>query len=393
MSMYGEPYRRPRHAAASFLWPLLFLLLLIGVLFWRFWPHGSPADLTVETREVSNRTGPLWPDEEKTIDLFRKVSPSVVHVTNVAEVGSGFSMHAQEEARGTGSGFIWSDEGVIVTNYHVVKDADAVQVVLADKQRSTFTARDWVSYPAKDTAVVWIDAPKRKLSPIRLGSSGDLKVGQRTFAIGNPFGLDQTLTSGIVSALGREIQSATNRPIRGVIQTSSAINPGNSGGPLLDSDGRLIGMNTAILSPSGAFAGIGFAIPVDDIRQSVPRLIEELKKSPRGTHPQITPPQLGVQIADQDLAQELGVTEGALIIRVLPNSPAERAGLRATTSRGPSGQIQLGDILVGIDGEKVHTASDVHSQLEQHKNGDTVTLTILRDGKRQDVTITLGPAE
>jgi len=392
MSMYEGPYRRPRHSLASFVWPLLFLLVLIGLLFWRFWPHGSPANLSVAPREVSERGGPLWSDERKTIDLFRQVAPSVVHVTNVAEVNNGFSLNVQEEAVGTGSGFVWSDEGLIVTNYHVVKDADAVQVVLADKARSTYTTKDWVSYPAKDIAVVWIDAPKSKLHAIRIGTSHDLQVGQLTFAIGNPFGLDQTLTTGVVSALGRQIQSVSNVPIHGVIQTNAAINPGNSGGPLLDSDGRLIGMTTAILSPSGAFAGIGFAIPVDEIYRAVPTLVAELKKQQRGQHTQVSPPRLGVVPANDQQAEELGVSEGILIVRVLPNTPAARAGLRGT-KRGPSGQIQLGDIIVSIDGEKVGSLSDLYSQLEQHKNGDTVTLTVIRDDKRRDVKVTLGPAE
>jgi S1-C subfamily serine protease len=195
-----------------------------------------------------------------------------------------FSRNAEAVPRGTGTGFIWDENGFIVTNYHVVEGARAARVILSD--RSTYeSGRIW-GYPDKDLAVIRIDAPKEKLKPIAVGTSHDLRVGQKTFAIGNPFGLDQTLTAGIVSALGRQIESANGRPIQGVIQTSAAINPGNSGGPLLDSAGRLIGVNTAILSPSGAFAGIGFAIPVDEVNRLVPQLI---------AYGKVAPPQLVTQ--------------------------------------------------------------------------------------------------
>jgi S1-C subfamily serine protease len=195
--------------------------------------------------------------------------------------------------------------------------------------------------------------------------------------------LDQTMTTGIVSALGRQINSVNNRTIHGAIQTSAPINPGNSGGPLLDSAGRLIGMNTAILSPSGAFAGIGFAIPVDEINRVVPQLV---------SHGKVVRPRLGVQLAQDQTAQQLGVDKGALILKVMPNSPAAEANLQGTR-REASGQIHLGDIIVSMDGKPIASAKDLFAALEQHKVGDTVTLAIVREGQQQDVKVTLQAAE
>ncbi len=220
---------------------------------------------------------------------------------------------------GTGSGFIWDEGGHIVTNYHVIKGADGAHVTLAD--HTTYRASLVGAAPDKDLAVLHIDAPKDKLVPIRIGNSTDLQVGQMAYAIGNPFGLDLTLTTGVISALGREIQSVTKRTIKNVIQTDAAINPGNSGGPLLDSAGRLIGVNTAIYSPSGSSAGIGFAIPVDEVNRVVPQLIKNGK---------VERPGLGVQVAHDQLARELGVQKGAVIVRAFRNSPAAKAGLRPT---------------------------------------------------------------
>ena len=265
--------RRPASHSSSALWLFLVLLgLVVGGLVGWFVSRPGSSGLNPEAQPlpVVNR-GPLLSLEQTNIAIYEKTSPSVVHVSNLAEGRSRFSLNVQQILQGTGSGFVWDDQGHIVTNFHVVKDADAVQVTLPD--HSSYQSDQVWAYPDKDIAVIWIKAPRSKLHPIRMGSSHNLKVGQMTYAIGNPFGLDQTLTTGVVSALGREITSVTNRPIRGVIQTSAAINPGNSGGPLFDSDGLLIGMNTAILSPSGAFAGIGFAIPVDEVNRVVPQLI------------------------------------------------------------------------------------------------------------------------
>jgi S1-C subfamily serine protease len=290
-------------------------------------------------------------------------------------------MNLQAIPRGAGSGFVWDKDGHIVTNYHVVEGADAARVTLAD--RSSYDVKKIWAFKDKDIAVLLIDAPKEKLVPILIGTSHDLKVGQIVFAIGNPFGLDQSMTNGLISALGREVDGANGRPIHGAIQTSAAINPGNSGGPLLDSAGRLIGMNTAIVSPSGASAGIGFAIPVDEINEIVPQLISSGK---------IVRPRLGVQLAEDQLAQKLGVSAGALIIKVLPGSPAGKAGLKGTRS-DQSGQIRIGDIIVAIDGKAVNEGKDVFTNLERYQVGDTVTVTFVRDGQRQDAKVVLQAME
>jgi S1-C subfamily serine protease len=236
--------------------------------------------------------------------------------------------------------------------------------------------------PDKDLAVLRIDAPAKRLRPIPLGTSKELQVGQSVFAIGNPFALDQTLTTGVISALGREIESVTRRPIQGVIQSDAAINPGNSGGPLLDSAGRLIGVNTAIYSPSGASAGIGFAIPVDTVNRIVPELIRSGR---------ITRPGLGVQIAEEQLTAQLGVN-GVLVVDVARAGPGAKAGIRPTRRDG-SGRVTLGDVITAIDGKKVESPNDLFLLLENYKVGDTVTVTVLRDGKTAQAKVTLDAAQ
>ncbi len=234
--------------------------------------------------------------------------------------------------------------------------------------------------PQKDLAVLRIRAPRDLLRPIAVGRSRDLQVGQNVFAIGNPFGLDQTLTTGVISALGREIESVDRVPIRDVIQTDTAINPGNSGGPLLDSAGRLIGVNTAIYSPSGASAGIGFAIPVDTVNWVVPELIAKGR---------IERPTLGVELVSAQAIANLNV-EGALIVRVLRGTGADRAGLRGTT-RDRLGRVDLGDIIVEIEGQAVRSADDLILLLERYQAGDTVEVTALRDDSRRTIAVRLGP--
>jgi len=391
MSTYSVPYYRsppPRRSPAASLLVVLALVTLLvsaaGVAWW-FWPRGPLGTSPYAVPRAVTPAGELSSDEKATIALYEQASPSVVHITNLAERRNGFNLNVQQIPKGTGSGFIWDDGGHIVTNYHVVKDADVVEVILAD--RSTYTTREVWGYPDKDLAVLRIKAPKSKLRPIPIGTSSDLKVGQKAFAIGNPFGLDQTLTTGVVSALGREIESVTGRTIPGVIQTNAAINPGNSGGPLLDSSGRLIGVNTAILSPSGTFAGIGFAIPVDEVNRIVPELIGRLAQSSAGRG-EIVPPRLGVQLAADQLAKEHGVTDGVLILQVVPGSPAAKAGLRATRLDS-AGKLRLGDVIVAIDARPIQSVKDLHAVLEQHEPGDTVAVTLVRDGQRQDVRVTL----
>jgi S1-C subfamily serine protease len=254
--------RRPGRSQPQ-LWLTILLLILVGLLFYRearFW-LGSVHYEGAEPRAVTAR-GDLAGDEQSTIEMFRAVSPSVVFITSVAVQTDPFRFRALEVPRGAGSGFIWDEKGYVVTNYHVIAEGRGVRVTLADQ--SEWQAQLVGAEPDKDIAVLKIDAPacgccRRSRSAPRT----IFQVGQKVFAIGNPFGFDQTLTTGVISGLGREIVSATRRPIQGVIQTDAAINPGNSGGPLLDSAGRVIGINTAIVSPSGAYAGIGFAVPVD----------------------------------------------------------------------------------------------------------------------------------
>jgi S1-C subfamily serine protease len=320
-------------------------------------------------------------DLEKTnIAIYEQAKPSVVHITSLAVQQDAFSLNNQEVPEGTGSGFVWDEGGHVVTNFHVIQKADAAQVTLAD--HTTWRASLVGASPDNDLAVLRIQPPKSKLRPIKVGRSADLQVGQMAYAIGNPFGLDQTFTWGVVSALGREIQSVSKRTIKNVIQTDAAINPGNSGGPLLDSSGRLIGVNTAIYSPSGSNAGIGFAIPVDDVNRVVPQLI---------AHGKVTRPGVGATIAPDQVTEQLGRT-GALVMRTTANGPAAKAGLRPTR-RNSLGRIQLGDFIVGVNGEAVENRNDFYDRLQEHKVGETVTLTVERDGKRLEVQVVLSTEE
>ncbi len=303
------------------------------------------------------------------------MSPAVVYITNMELRRNIFSLNVYEIPRGTGSGFIWDNQGRIVTNYHVIEDANRIEVTLGDG--SSWKAVLVGVAPDKDIAVLQISAPASRLHEIAIGESRNLLVGQKVFAIGNPFGLDQTLTSGIVSALGREIKAVTGRTIQGVIQTDAAINPGNSGGPLLDSAGRLIGMNTAIYSPSGASAGIGFAVPVDVINKVVPEIIR---------YGRVISPGIGISVANERIVKRLGI-EGVLILSVEPQSNAEAAGLRGTTRVGD--QIVFGDIIQAINGHKVQDYDDLRNELDRYKVGDTVKLTVLRDKKTITIPITL----
>ena len=357
---------------------LVFLILgmVASALMWRFIADGATLlDPRAIPRAVAPR-GDLAPEEKSTISLFRQSSPSVVHITTIAVQRDLFTLNLYQIPEGTGSGFIWDTGGNIITNFHVIQNADAAQVTLADQ--STWKARVVGVAPDKDLAVLRIDVPSNRLRPIPIGTSKDLQVGQKVFAIGNPFGLDQTLTTGVISALGREIESVTRRPIQGVIQSDAAINPGNSGGPLLDSAGRLIGVNTAIYSPSGASAGIGFAIPVDTVNRIVPELIRYGK---------VIRPGIGVQIAEEQLAERLGVS-GVLVVDVLPGSAAAKAGIRPTR-RERSGRVRLGDIIVAIDGKKVQSPNDLFLTLEKYRVGDVVDISLLRDGKTVGMKVKL----
>jgi S1-C subfamily serine protease len=325
--------------------------------------------------DVPQSASPLLAEEQANRDVYRIGSKSLVHITSLAQETDDDS-DEQDVRVGTGSGFIWDQQGHIVTNFHVVEGAESVRVILPNHK--AYSAQQVATFPDADIAVVRIAAPAEQLHPVSLGTSHDLHVGQIVFAFGCPYGLDQTMTKGIVSAVGREIRSRNGGLMAGIIQTSAAINPGNSGGMLLDRSGRLIGMNTAILSNSGAFAGIGFAIPVDEIRQVVPELIK---------HGKIVRPQLGVLIASRDLAERLGVDDGVLIARVVPHSPAANAGLRGTRLDA-DGNLQLGDVIVGFDGHAVHSATDFYDNLDREQKGQPIEIQAVRDGKPLAVKVT-----
>lgn len=354
------------------------LLLIIAVALWSLFGNKDWRSVQehAEPRAVTAR-GDLAEDEKNTIDIFRESSPSVVYITSIALKRGLFSLNAVEIPQGTGSGFIWDTEGRIVTNYHVISDASSIRVTMTDQ--SAYKAVLVGADPDKDLAVLQVNAPSHLLKPIVVGEAENLLVGQKVFAIGNPFGLDHTITSGIISALGREINAITGRTIRGVIQTDAAINPGNSGGPLLDSAGRLIGVNTAIFSPSGAYAGIGFAVPVEEINRVVPELIKNGR---------MIRPGIGVTLVDERIAARLGI-DGILIRDVEPDGPADRAGLRET--RQNRGEIILGDIIIGISGKPVRTFDDIRDVLESYRVGDEIELDLLRDGQSASATLRLVP--
>ncbi len=340
-------------------------------------PQASEA-VPASGQRVADTTSGLDPEERHTIQLFKDAARSVAFITTQVERVDYWSRNVFEVPAGSGSGFLWDDRGHVVTNFHVVQDADSQKVTLGD---ATFDAKTVGFARDQDLAVLRIEAPSEKLVPIRLGLSAGLQVGQKVYAIGNPFGLDYTLTKGIVSALGRTITSPSNATIFDVIQTDAAINMGNSGGPLLDSSGRLIGVNTAIYSPSGASAGIGFAVPVDTVARIVPELI---------AHGRVVRPVMGVGFDDQlsgVVTRRLGV-EGVLIREVYEGSGADRAGLQGTQV-DRRGRVIPGDVLQEIDGKPVRSTSDLLGRLGSYKPGDTVTLTAWRDGAARKVQVTL----
>lgn len=340
-------------------------------------------------------------EEERRIQIFERTAPGVVFIDTFTEQRDEFTTNVMEVPLGSGSGFVWDDKGHIVTNYHVVRNAKSAQVailtrvfadedttrrslsnnkiqstsmqpakgsVLADYKRSVYKARVIGVDPGKDVAVLKIDAPVFDLFPLELGSSKSIRVGQMALAIGNPFGLDHTLTAGIVSGIGREVRSPIGQPITNVIQTDAAINPGNSGGPLIDSQGRLIGMNTAIYSPSGGSAGIGFAIPIDAVKLVVEILIRDGK---------VIRPALGISYLQSKQAKALGINRGILVLDVPINSPAYKAGMKGTR-RTETGLIEIGDIIVKVADTEIESEADLFQALEDYKPGDRVKVTVSR---------------
>jgi S1-C subfamily serine protease len=315
-------------------------------------------------------------DEHNTTEIYQKASPAVVHVTNTGLRRSRFSRNVQEIPQGAGTGFIWDKNGLIVTNYHVIHGARRLLIELQD--RSQWEAKVIGVAPDKDLAVLRIDAPEEKLFPLPMGDSSELEVGRKVLAIGNPFGLDTTLTTGVVSALGREIEATNNRKIRNVIQTDAAINPGNSGGPLLNSLGQLIGVNTAIYSPSGASAGIGFAIPVNTVKEVVPQLI---------SYGRLYRPVIGIELASDSWARRHRI-KGVPVVRVFPGMPAAEAGMSGAW-KNYRGEIMLGDIIVEIDGKAVENNDDYLSALEKRRPGDTMTLKTRLAGETREYELVL----
>ncbi len=333
-----------------------------------------------QPRTVAAR-GELAADEQSTIRLFENARDSVVFITTKGEVVDFWTRNVHRVPRGTGSGFIWDDAGHVVTNFHVIDQASEATVKLADGR--SFRAGLVGASPAHDIAVLKIGVGFKRPPPVPVGSSAELKVGQKVFAIGNPFGLDWTLTTGIVSALDRSLGGENGSSIEHLIQTDAAINPGNSGGPLLDSAGRLIGINTAIYSPSGASAGIGFAVPVDTVNRVVPQLISQ----GRYLRPALG---IGVDEALNERIKRAFAIEGVAVLGVPRDSAAAQAGLQAAR-RGRDGGIELGDVIVAVEGRRIASVGELGRRLDDFRIGDRVRLGVLRQGAAIEVVLSLQP--
>lgn len=363
--------------------PIRYWALGIAALFLIGWVVVST--LTNPKRPIQREVAPsggLAPSEQTTIELFESSKGSVVSIMTSARRLDIYTMNPVDAPRGTGSGFIWDDRGHIVTNSHVIEGATGATVRLADGR--AFRAALVGASPEHDLAVLRIGVKLNRPAPVPLGTSADLRVGQNVFAIGNPFGLDWTLTTGVVSALEREIPRQEGGIIRGLIQTDAAINPGNSGGPLLDSSGRLIGINTVIYSPSGASAGIGFAVAADTVNRVVPQIIAQGR---------YVRPSIGVEIdprPNSPLVQRLGVN-GVLITNVIAGSGAEKAGLRGVRY-GAGGEIVPGDVILAIDGIPTRSAEELRARLDGRDVGEALELRLYRNGAERDVVVTLQPA-
>jgi 2-alkenal reductase len=353
------------------------ILLTIAVAFLGLYtlePYVRNYVFSATTPRAIEPRGELAEFERTSISLFERVSPSVVQVVVLSDQANPFDVgYSGNEfrAQSTGTGFVWDNAGNVVTNAHVVSKARRVAIRSAS---GSFVAAEVIgTAPNYDIAVVRVTGRGAVPSAIPIGSSADLKVGQWVFAVGNPFGLDQTLTTGVISALKRRLPTASGREISGVIQTDAAINPGNSGGPLLDSAGRVIGVNTAILSPSGTSAGIGFAVPIDAVNRVVPELISKGR---------VPTPGIGIIAGSEALAARMGV-EGVIIVRVTPGSPAERAGLQGVDLASST----IGDVIVGVQGKPVRRLADLTDILEHLEAPATVELTVQRGSKRRAVTV------
>ncbi|MBF0111021.1 MAG: trypsin-like peptidase domain-containing protein [Magnetococcales bacterium] len=367
----------PSLSVRMFIWAVL--LFLFMQLFQPVLHHFSPGTKG-EPRTVTPR-GDLAEDEKSTIALFKMVQPSVVYITTIRHVRDFWTRNIMRVPKGTGSGFIWDSQGHVVTNDHVLEDAQEARVTLANQE--SYDAILVGTSREHDLAVLRIDTGFNAPIPVPMGTSHDLLVGQKVFAIGNPFGLDYTLTTGIISALDRSIDNEVGGSIDHLIQTDAAINPGNSGGPLLDSAGRLIGINTAIYSPSGSYAGIGFAVPVDTVNSVIPVLIA------KGRYQK---PSLGITANDEistKLLARYQVT-GVLVLDVAPGSPAEKGGLRPTRILGD--RIIPGDVILALDDRRLESVEDLQQSVSEKPMGASVLLTLWRQGETVKVAITLGGA-
>ncbi len=358
---------------------ILLTVLLTMVLALYAWPilHSIFFSPSADPRPITPR-GELMDFEKTTIAIFKHASPSVAFITTETRRINPFSREVTEVPQGSGSGFIWDDRGYVVTNLHVIQSASSARVILYDQ--SAYDAKVVGFSADHDLAVLKINVPLGiKLIPLPVGTSSDLQVGQSVFAIGNPFGLDQTLTTGVISALKRTITGESNRPIENVIQIDAAINPGNSGGPLLDSAGRLIAVNTAIYSPSGAWSGIGFSIPVDTANRVVPEIIRTGR---------FVPARIGIRLGD-DMTQSLlakSPVKGFVIPDVQPNSPADKAGIQGLY-QAPDGSIALGDVLLQVNDQAITSSHDLIATMDRFHPGDTISLTLWHDGQSRTLKI------
>lgn len=369
---------RKYHALRLGRWLLLVALLAFGS--WYVLPEIASRLSRAEAapRPVASR-GELTAEEKASIAIFEASKASVVYISTRERVLDFWTRNVLSVPRGTGSGFIWDEEGHVVTNRHVIAGAAEANIRLADGR--DYAAALVGTSAAHDIAVLSVRIPAHPPAPIPIGTSHDLQVGQKVYAIGNPFGLDWTLTTGIVSALDRSLTGEDGVVNQHLIQTDAAINPGNSGGPLLDSAGRLIGINTAIYSPSGASAGVGFAVPVDTVNRVVPQLIAKGHYSP---------PRLGIEtdeVLSRAIARELGVI-GAAVVRVPAGSAAARAGLRGVRS-GPNDSIIPGDVIVAIDGKEVESVARLLARLDDYQPSDVVKLTVWREGRKIEISAVL----
>jgi S1-C subfamily serine protease len=384
MSSPANPDRRETTAAANG-WLVIVLTLLVGILLAKSVMDLFRSRPVYEARTVTPR-GELGADEQANIEVFDSVSPSVVNV-RIKGYQQTFDGSIQTQEFSSGTGFVWDKAGHIITNLHVVKASISIRSVQLEVQLPDSSVFDAVFIGAvskHDIAVLRIDADPAKLAPITVGSSEDLKVGQKVLAIGNPFGFSLTLSEGVIGGLNRTVGASEGAVLADLIQTDAAINPGNSGGPLLDSAGRLIGVNTAIVSTSGASAGLGFAVPVNDVRQSVDRIMKEARAEPT--------PTMGVAILDIELARENGIPEdllagGLVVLKVYPDTPADRVGLQGCRRQGYS--IVLGDQITAIDGQSVSTYEELKSILADKKPGDTIMLNVVRGTTQMEVSLTL----